>query len=110
MQVKVEEVEMETPVDPPNNPQQVCLGRIKQEEREEQNRSGLHKVPEQTSKENISHDKTEESKDRGEEQGSLEESFVGESTMEQSEDDGTEQDQEEESRINDSAMDGLSRD
>lgn len=108
MQVKVEEVEMETPIDPVNNPQQDCLVRIKQEEREGQNMSGLHKVPEQTSLGNVSHNKTEESKGRGEERGSLEESFAGESSMEQSEDDGTEQDQEEESRGNDSAMDGLS--
>ncbi|XP_026207597.1 lethal(3)malignant brain tumor-like protein 2 isoform X2 [Anabas testudineus] len=108
VQVKVEEVEMEMPIEPPNSPQQVCLGRIKQEEGEEQNKSELHKESEQTSTGNVSLNKTGESKGRGEERRSLEESFGGESSMAQSEDDGAERDQEEESRVNDSVMDGLS--
>ncbi|XP_029383275.1 lethal(3)malignant brain tumor-like protein 2 isoform X2 [Echeneis naucrates] len=32
VQVKVEEMEMETPIDPPGSPQEACLGAIKQEE------------------------------------------------------------------------------
>ncbi|KAK2820871.1 hypothetical protein Q5P01_023830 [Channa striata] len=83
VQVKVEEVEMETPIETPSNPPQVCLGKIKQEKRDEQTKSGLHEVPETS--ENKSHEKTERSKaarDGDEELGLLEESFVDESIME----------------------------
>ncbi|XP_026171794.1 lethal(3)malignant brain tumor-like protein 2 isoform X2 [Mastacembelus armatus] len=88
VQVKVEEVEMEMPIDPPNNPQQTCLGRIKQEESREQSKTGQHEVPEQAMLENKAHEKMEKrkaAKDRAEEPGSLEESSAGESSMEQTE-------------------------
>ncbi|XP_040885534.1 lethal(3)malignant brain tumor-like protein 2 [Toxotes jaculatrix] len=106
VQVKVEEVEMETPIDPSGNPQQVCLGIVKQEEGGEQRQ---HETPEQTSSENTGHETTEENKvaeDGSEEQGSLEESFTGESNMEQSDENERQTlDQEEGSQENDSAMD-----
>ncbi|KAM9336721.1 lethal(3)malignant brain tumor-like protein 2 [Symphorus nematophorus] len=75
VQVKVEEVEMETPIDPPDNPQQASLGVVKQEEGGEQSKSGLHQAAEQS----------ETAVGRGEEWASWEESSTGESSMEQSE-------------------------
>ncbi|XP_039990968.1 lethal(3)malignant brain tumor-like protein 2 isoform X2 [Xiphias gladius] len=110
VQVKVEEVEMETPIDPPGNAQQVCLPTIKQEEGGGQSKSGQHEVPEQTSLENAAHEKTEKNKaakDGLEERGSLEESFTGESNMEQSENERQIPDQLERSQENDSAVDEI---
>lgn len=80
---------METPIDPPDNPQQVSLGIIKQEEGGEQSKSGLHQAPGPSSLENAAHEKMEKSEisvAKSEECGSLEDSFTGESSMEQSED------------------------
>ncbi|XP_044034921.1 lethal(3)malignant brain tumor-like protein 2 isoform X2 [Siniperca chuatsi] len=88
VQVKVEEVEMETSIDPPDNLQQVSLGIIKQEEGEEQSKSGQHQAAEQNSLENVSHEKKEQSETaagRSEEWGTLEERCTGESNMQQSE-------------------------
>lgn len=79
---------METPIDPPDNPQQVSLGVIKQEEGGEQTKLGLHQAPEQSSLEKAAHEKVEQSETaaaRSKECGSLEEGFTGESNMEQSE-------------------------
>lgn len=87
VQVKVEEVEMETPIEAPDNPQQVPLGIIKKEAGGEQSKSAPHRSPEQSSLEDM-HDKMEQSETaagRREDCGSLEESFTGESNMEQSE-------------------------
>lgn len=88
VQVKLEEVEMETPINPPDDPQDVCLGRVKQDEREEQNKSRGHTVPEGSSTEKVPRDETETGKDVG----GLEESGDAAGGMEQSEDDGTEDD------------------
>ncbi|XP_070782838.1 lethal(3)malignant brain tumor-like protein 2 [Enoplosus armatus] len=117
VQVKVEEVEMETPIDPPDNPQQVSRGIIKQEEGGGRSKSRLHQATEPSSSGNVSHEKMEQSETaagRSEEWGSLEESFTGES-MEQSENkrsSGVERrrklDQEEGSQGDDSAMDEIS--
>lgn len=82
---------METPIDPPGNPEQVCLGVVKQEDRGEQSKSGQNEVPEQTSLENVTHEKTQKNtaaEDGGDEQGPVEESFTSESNMEQSENEG----------------------
>lgn len=57
VQVKVEEVEMETPIDPPDSLRQVSLGVIKQEEGGEPSKSGLHQAPEQSSMGNVTHEK-----------------------------------------------------
>ncbi|XP_022599187.1 lethal(3)malignant brain tumor-like protein 2 isoform X2 [Seriola dumerili] len=109
VQVKVEEVEMETPIDPPGSPRQACVGVIKQEEGGEQSKSGRHEVPEQTCTENVEHEKTEKdkaaTKDGLEEWGSLEESLTGESNVERSENERRTRDQEDGSQGNDSAMD-----
>ncbi|XP_078134807.1 lethal(3)malignant brain tumor-like protein 2 isoform X3 [Sander vitreus] len=90
VQVKVEEVEveMETPIEAPDNPQQVPLGIIKKETGGEQSKSAPHRSPEQSSLEDVAHEKMEQSETaagRREDSGSLEESFTGESNMEQSE-------------------------
>uniref|UniRef100_A0A665UDU4 L3MBTL histone methyl-lysine binding protein 2 n=1 Tax=Echeneis naucrates TaxID=173247 RepID=A0A665UDU4_ECHNA len=93
VQVKVEEMEMETPIDPPGSPQEACLGAIKQEE------GGEPK--------NVTQEKTEineAAKDRPRERGSLEESHSGESNMEQSKNERQTLDKEEGSRANDSAV------
>ncbi|XP_071318568.1 lethal(3)malignant brain tumor-like protein 2 isoform X5 [Trachinotus anak] len=106
VQVKVEEMEMETPINPPDNPQQAGVGIIKQEEGGEQSKSGQHEVPQKTSLENVTHEKTEKNKaakDRLEERGSLEESLTGESNMEESGNERQILDQEEGSRETDSA-------
>ncbi|KAI3365530.1 hypothetical protein L3Q82_010615, partial [Scortum barcoo] len=57
VQVKVEEVEMETPIDPRDSPRQVSLGIIKQEEGGEPSKLGLHQALEQSSMENVTHEK-----------------------------------------------------
>ncbi|XP_037611426.1 lethal(3)malignant brain tumor-like protein 2 isoform X2 [Sebastes umbrosus] len=88
VQVKVEEVEMETPIDRPDNPPQAHLGKIKQDEGGEQNKSESRQPSVQSSVENVPRQKTEPSETavrRSEESGSLEESFTGESNTEQSE-------------------------
>ncbi|XP_034414966.1 lethal(3)malignant brain tumor-like protein 2 isoform X2 [Cyclopterus lumpus] len=86
VQVKVEEMEMETPIEPPDNPQQVPLGIMKQEKGGEPSKSGRHQSPEQRSIENVGDEKPiEPTSERSEESESLEESFSGESNMEQSE-------------------------
>ncbi|XP_070707674.1 lethal(3)malignant brain tumor-like protein 2 [Pempheris klunzingeri] len=79
VQVKVEEVE--TPIDPPDSPQQVSLGIIKQEGGE-QRKSGLHQAPQQSSLGHAAQTNTEQ---QSEECGSGEEGFTGESNIEQSE-------------------------
>lgn len=114
MQVKVEEVEMETPIDPPNNAQQVSLSIVKQEEGGEQSKLGLHQAPKQSSLENTAQEKrkpSEAAAERSEELGSLDESFTGESIMQQSENEkrsGVETSQklnrQEESHADDSTM------
>ncbi|XP_051273748.1 lethal(3)malignant brain tumor-like protein 2 isoform X2 [Dicentrarchus labrax] len=116
VQVKVEEVEMETPIDHPDNPQPVSLGIIKQEGAGEQSKSGLHPAPEQSSLETVAQDKTRKSKTaagRRDERVSLEESSTGESSMEQSEnrkgsDVEMSQKVEEGSQGDDSAMENIS--
>ncbi|XP_054455088.1 lethal(3)malignant brain tumor-like protein 2 isoform X2 [Anoplopoma fimbria] len=88
VQVKVEEVEMETPIEAPDNPQQVPLGIIKQEEGGKQRKSELRHSPEQSSIENVAHAKvkpSEPAEERSEEFESLDESFTGDSNTEQSE-------------------------
>ncbi|XP_039644157.1 lethal(3)malignant brain tumor-like protein 2 isoform X1 [Perca fluviatilis] len=84
VQVKVEEVEveMETPVEAPDNPQQVPLGIIKNEAGGEQRKSAPHRLPEQSSLEKM--EQSETAAGRREDCVSLEESFTGESNMEQS--------------------------
>ncbi|KAF0025171.1 hypothetical protein F2P81_022052 [Scophthalmus maximus] len=100
VQVKVEEMEMETPIDP----QQASLGTIKQEGGEPR-MSGQRVAPGRSGPEDVAREETEKNKaakDRLEEQGSLEESFTGESNMEQSEND-----QEEGSCENDTSIDEI---
>ena len=99
---------METPIDPPGNPQQDCLHIIKQEEGGEQSKSGKRERPEQSSLENIAHEKTKKNragKEKLEERRSLEESFTTESNGEQSEKGRQILEQEEGSQENDHAMD-----
>ncbi|XP_047465812.1 lethal(3)malignant brain tumor-like protein 2 isoform X2 [Mugil cephalus] len=83
VQVKVEEMEMETPIEPPDNPQQDSQRIIKQED------GGLRtKSAEKSSLENAAHEKTSQTKTAeigGEELRSLEESSAGDGTMEVSE-------------------------
>lgn len=84
MQVKVEEVEMETPIFPPDNPQQISSSIIKQEQQGEQSKSGLRQAPEQSSLENAEQEKRKQSETaagRSDELGSSEESFTGENNM-----------------------------
>ncbi|KAG8009002.1 Lethal(3)malignant brain tumor-like protein 2 [Nibea albiflora] len=99
VQVKVEEVEMETPIDPPDSPRQASLDIIKQEEAGEQRTSRLHQ-------EHVAEKKTKESETaaRGSEESvSLEESFTDIKSS------GVDKlDQEEGSRGDDSAMDEIS--
>lgn len=52
-------MEMETPSAPPDNPQQVSLGMIKQEKVGKQSKSGLHEETQQSSSENVAHQTTE---------------------------------------------------
>lgn len=105
VQVKVEEVEMETPINPPDNSPQVSPGKLKQEEggEESESESGPHHSLKNIANENTK--KSENAAERSEESASLEESFSGESNMEQSE---SKLDQEERSQGNDSAMDEIS--
>lgn len=51
VQVKVEEVEMETPIDRPNKAQKVSLKGVKQEEGREPSQPGVHQTPKQSSSE-----------------------------------------------------------
>ncbi len=86
VQVKVEEVEMETPIDPPDNPQQVSLDVIKQEEGM-QGKSVLYQPTEQSRLKNLAYEHTEQSETaalRSEESGSMEDSLTDGSNMEQS--------------------------
>ncbi|XP_028263695.1 lethal(3)malignant brain tumor-like protein 2 isoform X3 [Parambassis ranga] len=101
VQVKVEE--MEAPIDPPENPPQVSMERIKQEE------GGHQSKPDQTSGQSSSdkeaHEPMEQTaEDTGEERGSLEESITGESSMEQSEAEIQHVDEDEGGQENDSTM------
>ncbi|XP_042363724.1 lethal(3)malignant brain tumor-like protein 2 isoform X2 [Plectropomus leopardus] len=85
VQVKVEEVEMETPIDPPDNGQQVPLGLLKKEGGEE-SESGLHRTSE-----NVEHENTKQGESAaGRSEELLEERFSGESNKEQSEKMGVE--------------------
>uniref|UniRef100_A0A3B5BN16 L3MBTL histone methyl-lysine binding protein 2 n=1 Tax=Stegastes partitus TaxID=144197 RepID=A0A3B5BN16_9TELE len=110
VEVKVEEMEMETPIGPPDNPQQASVGVIKQEGAGQQAKSRLHQVLEQSSLDR-EHEKTEQSKtadDRREERRSLEESSTADSHTEQSENEGQKLDQEDESQEDDSVMEETS--
>ncbi|XP_068439980.1 lethal(3)malignant brain tumor-like protein 2 [Clinocottus analis] len=87
VQVKVEEMEMDTPIEPPDKPQQDSLGILKEEKGGKPSKSGRHRSPERSSTENVAHEKTKPSEpaaERSEECESLEESSSGESNMEQS--------------------------
>lgn len=75
VQVKVEEVEMETPINPPNLDQKVSLSLVKQEEGGEQAKSGLQSSLETPLKEKGR--RKEASGDRSEELGSMEQSVTG---------------------------------
>ncbi len=113
VRVKVEEVEMETPIDPPDDPQQVSLDIIKQEEGGELSKSGLHQASEQSSMENVAHEKTAQSETaagRSEELGCAGESNTEQSENKQSSDVERRQklDQEEGSQGDDDAMDEIS--
>ncbi|KAE8284489.1 Lethal(3)malignant brain tumor-like protein 2 [Larimichthys crocea] len=100
VQVKVEEVEMETPIDPPDSPRQASLGVIKQEEAGEERRSRLHQ-------EHVAEKKTKKSETVAGGSGesvSLEESFTDKKSS------GVEKlEQEEGSQGDDGAMDEISR-
>ena len=116
MQVKVEEVEMEmeTPIDPPDQPQQVPLGVIKREEGGEQMKSRLHQASRESSLENKNVERKETAAGRSEEWALWEENLTGESTMEQSKDKSGDVekiqklDEVEDSRGDDSAMEDIS--
>ncbi|XP_041818353.1 lethal(3)malignant brain tumor-like protein 2 [Chelmon rostratus] len=87
VQVKVEEVEMEAPINPPDDFRQGSLGIIKQEAVVEQSKSGLQRMPEKSSLENVAQEKMKQRETAAgrSEVGSLEESFSSESNTEQSE-------------------------
>ena len=116
MQVKVEEVEMEMemPIDPPDQPQQVPLGVIKREEGGEQMKSRLHQASRESSLENKNVERKETAAGRSEEWALWEENLTGESTMEQSKDKSGDVekiqklDEVEDSRGDDSAMEDIS--
>ena len=116
MQVKVEEVEMEmeTPIDPPDQPQQVPLGVIKREEGGEQMKSRLHQASRESSLENKNVERKETAAGRSEEWALWEENLTGESTMEQSKDKSGDVekiqklDEVEDGRGDDSAMEDIS--
>ncbi|XP_030610859.1 lethal(3)malignant brain tumor-like protein 2 isoform X3 [Archocentrus centrarchus] len=93
VQVKVEEMEMETPIRPPDNPPQVSVSKIKQEEGE------------QSSLENEAHETMVQSKtkDTSEDSASLEDRCTGDSSTDQTENERL--DKEEWSQENDSTMD-----
>lgn len=79
---------METPIVPPDNPQEISLSMIKQEQRGEQSKSGLRQAPEQSSLENAEQEKKKQSETaagRSDELESSEQSFTGENNMLQSE-------------------------
>lgn len=113
VQVKVEEMEMETPINPPNNGKQASLGSIKQEEGVEHTKTEEYRTPRQSGSENAAEERarqSEDGSDRSEEssmqqsetkrRGSSEtshnldqqESLEEDSTMEQTSDSITEQD------------------
>ncbi|XP_069578285.1 lethal(3)malignant brain tumor-like protein 2 [Brachyistius frenatus] len=99
VQVKVEEMETETPIEIPNNPQPVPLGVIKLEEGGRPLKPGLHRAAEASSAEDVAGEKTAQSKDGGDECVR----FICDGSMEQSENDRL--DQEEGSLADESVMD-----
>lgn len=108
------EMEMETPIDPPDQPQQVPLGVIKREEGGEQMKSRLHQASRESSLENKNVERKETAAGRSEEWALWEENLTGESTMEQSKDKSGDVekiqklDEVEDSRGDDSAMEDIS--
>lgn len=116
VQVKVEEVEMEmeTPIDPPDRPKKVPLDVIKREEGGEQIKSGLHQASQGSSLENENMKRKETAAGRSEEWALWEENLTGEGNMEQSKDksgdveNSQKLDEEEGSRGDDSAMEDIS--
>ena len=106
VQVKVEE--METPIEPPETLQKVCVSTVKQEEAGQRIKPGPHQAPEESGLNDVMHKKTTEGKaaeDGGEARGSLEDSFPGESDVEQSESETQNLDLEEGSQDHDGTMD-----
>lgn len=107
-------MEMETPIDPPDQPQQVPLGVIKREEGGEQMKSRLHQASRESSLENKNVERKETAAGRSEEWALWEENLTGESTMEQSKDKSGDVekiqklDEVEDSRGDDSAMEDIS--
>lgn len=116
MQVKVEEVEMEmeTPIDPPDRPKKVPLDVIKREEGGEQIKSGLHQASQESSLENENMKRKETTAGRSEEWALWEENLTGEGNMEQSKGKGGDVensqklDEKEGSRGHDSIMEDIS--
>ncbi|XP_041829826.1 lethal(3)malignant brain tumor-like protein 2 isoform X3 [Melanotaenia boesemani] len=107
VQVKVEEVEMETPIEPPEKHQEVSLCPVKQEGPGQQVKLGLQHTSEQSNWEDTAH-KTKEGKtseNRSKECGSLQQGFKGESNAEQSENQSRLLHQEEGSEDHDNNMD-----
>lgn len=108
------EMEMETPIDPPDQPQQVPLGVIKREEGGEQMKSRLHQASRESSLENKNVERKETAAGRSEEWALWEENLTGESTMEQSKDKSGDVekiqklDEVEDGRGDDSAMEDIS--
>lgn len=108
------EMEMEMPIDPPDQPQQVPLGVIKREEGGEQMKSRLHQASRESSLENKNVERKETAAGRSEEWALWEENLTGESTMEQSKDKSGDVekiqklDEVEDSRGDDSAMEDIS--
>lgn len=113
VQVKVEEVEMETPINPPSNGKQASLGSIKQEVGVEHTRTEEYRTPRQSGSENAAEERrkqSEDGSDRSEESSmqqsenkrssssepshnlDQQESLEEDSTMEQTSDSITEQD------------------
>lgn len=78
---------MEAPINPPDDFRQGSLGIIKQEAVVEQSKSGLQRMPEKSSLENVAQEKMKQRETAAgrSEVGSLEESFSSESNTEQSE-------------------------
>ncbi|KAM4524326.1 lethal(3)malignant brain tumor-like protein 2 isoform 2-T2 [Odontesthes bonariensis] len=107
VQVKVEE--METPIEPPETLQKVCVGTVKQEQAGQQIKLGPQQAPEESGLNDVARQMTKESKaaeDGGEARGgSLEESSPRESDMEQSESETQNLDLAEGSRDHDGTMD-----
>ncbi|XP_068161648.1 lethal(3)malignant brain tumor-like protein 2 [Antennarius striatus] len=87
VKVKVEEIEMETPINPPNNSQQECMIEVKQEG-EEQSKSGEDQESKQNSMKDAAQEKKGKSENKegsSEDLGSWEEDFASERNREQSE-------------------------